>query len=171
LTAVRSYDVLNAKRSDVDRCKRVWTIISFSKTGKRHIVPLSGAALEVLDKAQTIVNEIGSDVAASPFVFPNDVTGSQLNRNAMLAVLRRMGMAKQMTAHGARSAFKTWATEATNYPRELAELCLGHTVGSAVEWAYLRGSALEKRRSIMQAWADFLSGSHADNIIPIHVRT
>jgi hypothetical protein len=62
--------------------------------------------------------------------------------------------------------------EQTNYPRELAELCLGHSIGSAVEQAYLRGSALQKRVRIMQAWADFLAKpQQAGKIIPIQGRS
>jgi integrase len=168
LTAVRSYDVLHAKRTDVDRIKRVWVIAELSKTGKTHIVPLSDSALDVLDKAETIVSDIGGDVLASGKVFPNDRNGKMLSENSMLAVLRRMNLQGTMTTHGARSAFRTWALETTTHPHELCEICLGHSVGTKVTQAYMRGSALEKRRQIMQAWATYLSGSHADNIIPIH---
>ena len=74
----------------------------------------------------------------------------------MLAVLDRMGRKGAMTTHGCRSSFRTWAQEQTNFPWELAEMSLGHKVGSKVERAYARGDALKKRIAIMQAWANFL---------------
>jgi integrase len=173
LTCVRTWDVLHAKRSDIDKVKRMWTIQEFSKTGKVQIVPLSDSALEVLEKAEIIATEIGGDVLASDVAFPNDLTGKMLSENSMLAVIKRMNLKGKMTAHGARSAFRTWALECTSFPRELAELCLGHSLGSAVELAYLRSSAVEKRRAIMQAWADFLSkpaDAECGNVIPINAK-
>jgi hypothetical protein len=64
------------------------------------------------------------------------------------------------TVHGFRSAFRDWAGDETAFPREIAEAALAHQVGSAVERAYRRGSALVKRRQLMQAWADYLMCSH-----------
>jgi integrase len=171
LTCVRTWDVLHAKRSDIDRAKRLWTIPELSKTGKVHSVPLSDAAIEVLDKAVTIATEIGGDVAASEVAFANDRNGRMLSENSMLAVLERMKLKGTMTTHGARSAFRTWALETTTYPHELCEICLGHSVGTKVTQAYMRGSALEKRRAIMADWADYLSGAHgAGNVVPINAK-
>ena len=53
------------------------------------------------------------------------------------------------------AAFKTWATERTNYPREVVELCLSHLQGDPLERAYQRGDIIEKRRQLMQEWADY----------------
>jgi hypothetical protein len=72
---------------------------------------------------------------------------------AMQAVLRRMDV--EATVHGFRSAFRDWAGERTHFPREIAEAALAHLVGDAVERAYRRGDALEKRRELMEAWAGF----------------
>jgi integrase len=155
LTAVRSADVRHAKRADIDLAAKVWTIPKFSKTGKEHRVPLSVAALAVLRKAAEIADGIGGRGGASGLAFPNDVSGKPLSGSALLRVLELMGLKGAMTTHGARSAFRTWAMEQTNFPRELAEISLGHTVGTAVEQAYLRGSALQKRRRIMEAWSDY----------------
>jgi integrase len=155
LTAVRTADIRNARRSDIDRAQRQWNILAFSKTGLPHRVPLSDAALAVIEKVEDIVDGIGGAVGRSEFLFPNDVTGAALSENAMLAVLDRMGRKGTATVHGFRSTFRTWAQEQTNFPHEVCEMALGHKVGSDVERAYARGDALKKRIGIMQAWANF----------------
>jgi integrase len=147
--------VRRVKWADIDLKARVWTIPEFSKTQREHRVPLSDAALAAIDKVRAIVSTIGGAVGQSEYVFCNDRSGAALSENAMLAVLDRMGRKGQMTTHGCRATFRTWAQERTNFPRELAELSLGHTVESAVERAYLRGDAIAKRHAIMQSWANF----------------
>jgi integrase len=157
LTCVRVSDVLNVKYTDINFRESRWDIQHFSKTGARHRVPLSNAALAVIDKARKIAGDIGGAVGASEFLFPNDVTGGGLHRNALLAVLKRMGRGGAATTHGFRASFRTWAQERTNFPWELCELVLGHKVGDQVERAYARGDALRKRIAIMQQWANFLA--------------
>jgi integrase len=155
LTCVRTSDVRNAKSADIDLATPMWTIPEMTKTAREHRVPLSTAAVSVFERARRISEEIDGDVGKSEFAFPNDVTGARLSENAMLAVLDRMGRRGVMTTHGCRSSFRTWAQEQTNFPWELAEMSLGHTVGDKVERAYARGDAFKKRIAIMQAWADF----------------
>jgi len=155
LTCVRTADVRNAKHFDIDRAAKIWVIPALSKTGVEHKVPLSTGAIAVVDKTRAMAKEIGGKVGASEFLFPNDVTGARLSENAMLAVLGRMGRKGAMTTHGCRSSFRTWAQEQTSFPWELAEMSLGHKVGSKVERAYARGDAFKKRIAIMQAWANF----------------
>jgi len=168
LTCVRTSDVRNAKLDQIDVAKRIWVIPQFSKTGKEHKVPLSTAAVAVFQKARQMANDIGGAVARSEFAFPNDVTGRHLSENGILAVLNRMGRKGQMTAHGCRSSFRTWAQERTNFPWELAELSLGHTVGTKVERAYARGDAFKKRITIMQSWADFCGTlQRSGNVVPM----
>jgi integrase len=72
---------------------------------------------------------------------------------AMVMVMRRMGV--DVTIHGFRGSFRDWAGEATDTPREVAEAALAHTIGNAAELAYRRGDALQKRRILTEAWADF----------------
>jgi integrase len=155
LTVVRTSDVRKARWADIDRARRLWIIPELSKVHREHRVPLSTSALAVLDKVQEITRGIGGEVARSEYIFPNDRTGAALSQNALLAVLRRMGRKADTTTHGFRSSFRTWAQERTNFPWELSEMSLGHTVGSAVARAYARGDALKKRIAIMQAWADY----------------
>lgn len=75
---------------------------------------------------------------------------------------RRCRMGVNGTAHGMRSAFRTWAGERTNYPTHVIELCLAHEVGNKVEQAYARTDLLEKRRVVMEAWATFCSTQPAE---------
>jgi integrase len=154
LTAVRSADVFNAQIADIDRAGCVWVIKSFSKTHKEHRVPLAAAALAALDKARKIATEIGGNVGSSMLAFPSPTTGGTLDKNAMRTVLVRMGRVGAMTTHGARASFRTWAQERMNFPWELSEMALGHTIGDAVARAYARGDALKKRFAIMEGWSD-----------------
>jgi integrase len=85
----------------------------------------------------------------------NDGTGAALSENALLAVIERMGRKGQMTAHGFRSSFRTWALERSTFPWELCELSLGHTVGTRVERAYQRSDGFKKRIAIMAAWSAY----------------
>jgi integrase len=85
---------------------------------------------------------------------------------AMLMLLR--DMRPGLTVHGFRSTFRDWAAERTSFPRELAEAALAHIVGSATERAYQRGDLFEKRRQLMQAWAEFCyRGDVSENVVPL----
>jgi integrase len=155
LTCVRASDVVNAKHADIDRAARMWTIPSFSKTAAVHRVPLSAAALAVFDKARENARAIGGDAAKSALAFPNDVTGKRVATNSLLGVIEALGRKGIASTHGMRASFRTWAQEQTNFPWELAEMALGHQVGTKVERAYARGDALKKRFAIMDSWASF----------------
>jgi integrase len=87
----------------------------------------------------------------------------------MLALLQKGMDLPDFTVHGFRSSFRDWAGEATSFPREVAEAALAHIVGDGVERAYRRGDALEKRRKLMLAWEQFVTGTAADNkVVPLH---
>ena len=85
---------------------------------------------------------------------------------AMLMLLRRMGRG-DLTVHGFRSTFRDWAAERTNFPAEVAEMALAHTVGDKVEAAYRRGDLFEKRREIMAAWANFIDRDKTATVVPM----
>ena len=89
----------------------------------------------------------------NPFVFVGGATGEPLSREAMRKLLKRMRPG--LTVHGFRSTYRDWAAELTNHPREIAEAALAHTVGNAVERTYQRGDLLDKRCSLMDAWARY----------------
>ncbi len=112
------------------------------KAGAEHRVPLSSAALAILTEMK------GLDAT---YVFPGGRRGKPLSNMAMLVLLRRMER-EDITVHGFRSSFRDWASETTDFPSEVVEMALAHTVESKVERAYRRGDLFEKRRELMAAW-------------------
>lgn len=159
LTAARSGEVRGAQWSEIDLKVRVWTVpAARMKAGREHRVPLSDAAVQLLQGLPRIE---GTDV-----VFPG-VKGQPLSDMSLTAVMRRMDV--DAVPHGFRSTFRDWAGERTAYPRELAETALAHTLENKVEAAYRRGDALEKRRQMMQAWAEFCSmPATSGAVVPIN---
>ncbi len=154
LTAARSGEVRGAVWSEIDREAMAWTIpAERMKAGKEHRVPLSAAALAVLDRASKIPRLVKTDL-----VFPSAL-GGMLSDMTLSAVLRRMKVAA--VPHGFRSTFRDWTSEMTNYPNTVAEMALAHGVRDKVEAAYRRGDLFEKRRAMMNDWADFLAGDSA----------
>ncbi|WP_312082909.1 phage integrase central domain-containing protein [Brevundimonas sp.] len=148
LNAVRTSETLNATWSEFDLDAKVWTIpASRTKTSTQLRVPLSDDALSILHE----MRGLGSD-----WVFPATSLKGPLSINSMRSVLIRMGTGEQATVHGFRSSFRDWAGETTDFPRDIVEMCLGHAVGSAVERAYRRGDALDRRRAVMEGWAAFI---------------
>lgn len=144
LTACRTGEVLGARWDEVDFEGQVWTIPAERMKGNRpHRVPLVAVTIAIL-KAQEGANTV--------LVFPGAKVGKPLSDMAMLTLLRRMKR-DDITVHGFRSTFRDWAAEKTDYPREVAEMALAHTVGSAVENAYRRSDLFEKRRQLMGEWA------------------
>jgi integrase len=145
LTACRSAEAREARWEEIDLGEATWTIPpKRMKAGKAHRVPLTAAMLGILRGQQ------GRDAA---WVFPGKKPGSPLSGDAILAVLRRMGVG--VTVHGFRSTFRVWAAECVDCPKEVPELALAHAVGSAVEAAYQRSDLFGRRRALMQAWNDF----------------
>ena len=123
------------------------------KGGKPHRVPLSNAAVEVIKEAVPLRNDSG-------LVFPSTAKpDSPMTSATPMKTLKQIGLAEKTVAHGFRSSFRTWAGECTDFPREVCEAALAHVVGNMVEQSYNRGEMLQKRRQLMQQWADFLSGS------------
>lgn len=153
LTAARTGEVLGATWKEIDLDGRVWTVhAERMKGGIEHRVPLSPAAVAVLNA----VAYHGTD--ADDFVFPSQKPNSALSNMVFAMLLRRMKV-EDVTAHGFRSSFRDWAAEAADCPREIAEAALAHQVGNAVERAYRRGDALEKRRALMLDWAAYVCGA------------
>jgi integrase len=151
LTAARSGEVLGARWSEIEIEAKVWTVPPTRiKAGREHRVPLSPPAL-------AIVEAMGR-IRVSDYVFPGYRPGRPLGDMALHMVLKRMEI--PYTVHGFRSSFRDWCGETTNFPREVAEAALAHVVGDQTERAYRRGDALEKRRRLMDAWADIASRMH-----------
>jgi integrase len=154
LTVARTSEVLGMTWSEINWDKKLWVIeATRMKAGKKHEVPLPERALEIL-RQQQICNQ------GSGFVFEG-YNRTRLAERTMRCVMHRMGM--RATTHGFRSTFRNWAGDETHFQREIIEECLAHQVGNAVERAYRRTDALNKRRVIMQAWAEYCAG---DAVLP-----
>jgi integrase len=119
------------------------------KMDEDHNVPLSPAALDVLDAMS-----MGSQ---AELIFAND-DGQEFSENAMLAVLDRLGYG-HVTVHGFRATFATWAEECTEYPDGVREAALAHKYKDETTAAYQRGQKLEKRRALMNDWAAFATAA------------
>ena len=139
LTACRTEEVMGADWNEIDLKAKTWTRpAERMKGGKEHRVPLSDAALQIL---QSFGHRDGR-------VFPRSL-------DLMRRLLLRMRPGTGFVVHGFRSSFRDWCAERTHYPNEVAEQALAHTINSAVEKAYRRGDLFEKRRKLMDAWASF----------------
>ncbi|WP_151717561.1 tyrosine-type recombinase/integrase [Gemmobacter serpentinus] len=179
LCASRSGEVRGARWDEIDLIARMWVIPKERmKMDREHRVPLSPSAIALLETLPKML-----DV---PFVFPS-VTGKMLSDMSVSAVMRRMQEEAEAAAkeagndpdkagwrdprsgraavpHGLRSVFRDWAAE-SGYDREMAEIALAHQVGSAVERAYRRTDMVERRRAMMQAWADFIEGGDTSTVV------
>jgi integrase len=159
LTAARSGEVLGARWDEFDLDAKVWTVpAARMKAAREHRVPLSGRALAILEELAA--------ARTGDFVFPGQRHGKPLSPMSLEMVLRRM-KAEGATVHGFRSAFRDWAGETTSFPREIAEAALAHVSGDATERAYRRGDALEKRRTLMEAWANYCEPTLGSNVVPM----
>lgn len=164
LTAARTIEVRKALWAEIDLAEATWTIAGEDtetgrrmKSGREHIVPLSGRCIEILAEARKL--------SPGNLIFPDDGTEKPLSENRFLNARDTIGYDKeQCSPHGFRSSFRDWAAEETNYPSEVVEMALAHTIKSKVEAAYRRGQLLGKRRELMDAWAHYVIGikSHKD---------
>ena len=156
LTAARSGETRGALWSEIDLDAREWRIpANRMKAGVEHRIPLSDAALAVLEQARPLRDDSGL-VFTSP-----RKRASPLSDMALTKTLRDCGLADRATVHGFRSAFRDWAAERTNAPHAVMERALAHTVADAVEAAYARNDLLERRRGLMQQWGEFVTGAGA----------
>ena len=154
LTASRSGEARGARWDEMDMKKAIWTIpAERMKAGQEHQVPLSSQAMLLLKNLPR---------TSSPYVFFS-AKGTPLSDMALSMLMRRMG--QDAVPHGFRSTFRDWAGDKTHYARDLAEAALAHTLTNKVEAAYRRSTALEKRRAMMQDWADFITGSNHSVIL------
>jgi len=165
LTVARTHNVVGAKPSQLDLVDRTWTIRAPDLKGVRgrrkrdHVVPLSERALSIV-----------CEQPEGAYLFIGDEPGEPLSGAAMAAVIDRMNeereanglpkwidpkLDREIVPHGFRSCFKDWASEQTDYPNEMSEMALAHTVSDKVEAAYRRGDMRERRRRLMADWEKF----------------
>jgi integrase len=168
LTACRTGEALGATWAEIDLDKALWTVPGERmKANQQHIVPLSPAAIALLKPLK--------EAAHSKFVFPGQkalvhkgrpLGLGPLSNMAMEMLLRRMKVT-DFTVHGFRSSFRDWCGDRTEFPREVAEQALAHKVGDSVEQAYRRSSAIEKRRRLMEAWAEHCEGAADAKVVAL----
>ena len=156
LTACRSGEARGATWDEVDLESREWRIpASRMKAAAEHRVPLSEAALAVVESVQPLRNP-------SNLLFPSPQRpGRPLSDMALTKVLRDTKLADRATVHGFRTSFRTWASERTTVPHAVAEMALAHAVGSSVERSYARSDLFDKRRGLMERWAQYVLGGSA----------
>jgi len=162
LTATRTNEVINAEWSEIDLTESRWTIpATRMKADKEHVIPLSPSALNILKRVKDLNEQ---------WIFPNDK--KPLSNMAMLELVRGMGSyvdkdsKKPIVVHGFRSTFRDWASEATNYPKEIIERALAHGNPDKTEAAYLRSDQYKNRIKLMNAYARLIEGKiTADKVI------
>ncbi|KAA8608535.1 integrase [Salipiger aestuarii] len=165
LTAARSQEVRGAVWEEIDLDAALWVIpAARMKMEREHRVPLTPQAVALLQALPRL--------EGVSLVFPAP-RGGEMSDMTLSAAMRRIHAAdvaagapgfvdrvskRPAVPHGLRSTFRDWVAERTHFPGDMAEVALAHKVGNAVEASYRRGDMVEKRRAMMAAWADHLTG-------------
>ncbi|MEL7968536.1 integrase arm-type DNA-binding domain-containing protein [Vreelandella neptunia] len=154
LTATRTSEILNAEWHEIDLVNATWTIpAKRMKASREHRIPLSHQALALITTLPS--------VKGNSFVFPGMKPSRPLSNMSLLQFMRGLGYGpsgdkEKFVPHGFRSSFRDWTGEVTSYPRDVAEMALAHAIENKVEAAYRRGDLFEKRREMMQDWANYV---------------
>jgi len=159
LTTGRSGEILKATPGEIDYAEKIWTVpADRMKAGKEHRVPLGKRSLELASKG------------SAAYLFPGQHPENPVNGHSMRLMLLRLGY-PDLTVHGFRSTFRDWAAERTNYQNHVVEQALAHAIGNAVEAAYRRGDLFDKRRQLMNAWAEYCASkpitAKDKNVVPL----
>jgi integrase len=159
LTAARLGELRHATWSEIDLTAKTWTVpADRMKAGREHKIPLSPRAVAVLQAMPR----------RGDYVFSG--RNGPIGNHVLPELLQRL-TGTGATAHGMRSTFRDWAAERTSFPREVAEAALAHAVPSQVEAAYKRTDFFDRRRRLMDAWADFCAKPAAGGkVVPISAR-
>lgn len=152
LTATRSGEARGARWDEIDLEDAIWTVPGRrTKNGETLRVPLSLAAMELLEHMRGLPGGV---------VFPSHTTFDVMTDRPLQLICRRSGFVDQegrpITPHGMRATFRTWAEDEIDL--DTAERALGHRRPKIVR-SYARGDALERRRHLMQAWSEVVSGT------------
>ena len=151
LNSSRSGEVRYAKWNEID--EKIWTIPAERMKAKiAHRIPLTERCLEILEEAKRI--SLGSD-----YIFYGYKKDKPLSENTFNKLIKELGY--DVHTHGFRTSFKTWTQEQTNYPREVAEKQLAHSLSDKAEAAYARSELIDKRRSLLEDWRDYLCTNEA----------
>lgn len=147
LTVARTSEAIMAKPEEFDLERATWTIpAARMKAKKEHRVPLPPRAVAIVREMLDLKGD---------YVFTATKRRKPISNMAMLQLLDRMGV--DVTVHGFRSSFRDWAAERTAFPHEVCEMALAHTIPNAAEAAYRRGDLFDKRRKLMDAWAEYIN--------------
>ena len=158
LTATRSGEVRKASWNEIDGS--IWTIpAERMKAGVTHRIPLPARCIEILTLARQISK-------GSKYIFEGTQANKPLSENTFNKLIKELNL--DVHVHGFRTSFRTWTQEKTNYPREIAETALAHSLKDKSEAAYARSDLLEKRAEMMEAWAQFINSSCSD-VVQIRV--
>jgi integrase len=156
LTTSRPSEALRLRWAEIDLDKRLWTIpAQRTKTAKEHMVPLSRAAMAVLEQQAA--------VRMNDYVFPGARPNAPLSYDCFAKSLHKIGI-QHVVPHSWRSTFRDYAGDIADIPRDLAETQLAHSLG-ATEAAYRRLTAIEKRRGVLERYAAWLDGNTDENVI------
>lgn len=166
LTATRTSEALLARWTEIDQEAAIWTVpAERMKARREHRVPLSVAAMDMLTALPRI--------EGNPYLFPGARQGRPLSNMALLQLMRGLGYGvggtrSDYVPHGFRSSFRDWSGEVSSFPRDVAEMALAHVIENKVEAAYRRGDLFDKRRQMMQAWADYLENLEGSaKVVPL----
>lgn len=155
LTATRTQEVIGARWAEFDLPRKLWTIpAERMKAQREHRIPLPDQAVKIIEKM--------AEGRHGDYVFPGGREKEPLSNAAMLALLKRRMGREDLTVHGFRSTFRDWTAEQSTFPREVAEAALAHVLSDKTEAAYQRGDLFEKRRKLMQAWADYVNHTRTE---------
>ena len=168
LNAPRTNETLGGKWPEIDEGAALWTIPEERmKADVEHRIPLAPQSLAVLEKAKKLR-------CKGDYIFPGARAEKPLSISALLELVKPMGFTdkkgRRITVHGFRSTFRDWVAECTDYPPEVAEMALAHTIDDEVVAAYRRGELLEKRRALMEKWATYCTTPPADNVVQFSER-
>jgi integrase len=148
LTAARTGECLGARWNEIDLDAKVWTVPPERMKGRKlHRVPLTGSMIKLL---KSLPRESGSDL-----VFIGNKMNTPLGKMILPNLVK--AIRHDVTIHGFRSSFRTWAADSTAFPREVIEAALAHVTGTTVELSYQRSDVLEKRRQLMEQWSAFVA--------------
>ena len=180
LTNVRTDAVLKVTWDQLDLNEAVWTVPLVNLKDRKHRT--EGFRVPLVERAVEIVQQMRQG-QVSGYVFPGQADGKPLSNMALLTLLKRMNTGEKkwldpasgrpITAHGFRATFRTWAEEVATVPHAVIEQAMGHQVGTQVERAYRRTDVLDKRRALMEAWAQWCepNAGRLDYVEPLGNRT
>lgn len=147
LTIARTNEIINMRWPDLNMDKATWIVPrELMKMDRDHVVPLSHPVMTFLRSA--------FETRYGDYVFPGRARGEPMSNMTMLELLKEM-QRTDITVHGFRATFRTWADEEMNFSNQAVEFCLAHVPGDEAEKAYRRRSMFGKRQQIMETWAAF----------------